>query len=364
MDAHTLIEEYRGLRPQYEAFTASLDALVRTLLNAAGIEFFAVEPRTKSLESFDGKIVREDKAGKYRTAVDVTDLSGVRIIAYLQEDCDRIETLIKDSFQVDSENSVRKEDELDPDKFGYLSTHYVVGFAAERLKLLEFSRFRGMKAEIQIRTLLQHTWAAIDWKFRYKEEQEAPKSLRRRLFRISALLEAADNEFSAVNTAINELRERYSQDISKGDLRINLNSESLRTFVAESRTAQEIIRIAQVAGVRLSPKHEGEAPYRSLISVAGTMEIETLHQLDAALERALPRAREFFELVVKKRSEEEGELRTPQLFGAAMLRMVLVLVAPEDKFGHLVSGVNFAPTYAEALRELRTQSNVRRKKAS
>jgi ppGpp synthetase/RelA/SpoT-type nucleotidyltranferase len=360
MDPSDLVGEYDAVRPQYEAFTASLSSLLHNLLATAEIEFFAIEPRTKTTSSFEGKVHREDKSQKYRMVSDVTDLSGIRIIAYLQEDCDHIESLVKENFLVDEVNSVRKEDELDPDKFGYLSTHYVVSLGKDRIRLFEFSRFRGMKAEIQIRTLLQHTWAAIDWKFRYKEEREAPKSLRRRLFRISALLEAADNEFSAVRQAISELRERYSQGISKGELKIPLNTESARSFLATSETAQKIIQAAQDSGVRLASAREGPIPYQMLVAAAEGLGIESLEQLDIALAANSAQAPELFSDVVKRRLARRAD-RPPQLFASAMVRFVLLAGAAKNKRQSLLEAHPFPEDYEEALDHFWSKSQSRRR---
>jgi ppGpp synthetase/RelA/SpoT-type nucleotidyltranferase len=357
MNAGGLIEEYGSIRPQYEAFTTSLEALLRTLLAAAEIEFFAIEPRTKTVQSFKGKIEREDKSGKYKAVSDITDLSGVRIIAYLQEDCNAIERLVKENFTIDDKNSVKKEEELDPDKFGYLSTHYVASLGEDRLKLLEFARFGGMKAEVQIRTLLQHTWAAIDWKFRYKEEREAPKGLRRRLFRISALLEAADNEFSAVKTEIDELRRAYAEEITKGDLDIPLNSESILSFIKTSPTAQAVFEVAKRAGytiLKSTPSSKFQSGFVGTAELAG---IRTLNQLDAALNGLLPTLGEFFSYL----SVERGDKATnpPQLVETAILRYPLLLTTAPAKRKTVYSRHQPPPGYAEAIEKYLKRDKAR-----
>ncbi len=119
---------------------------------------------------------------------------------------------------VDEVNSIDKEDDIDPDRFGYQSIHLILEYSPDRLKLPEFRRYAGMKFEVQVKTLLQHTWSAIDWKLRYKRRSEAPRKLRRRLFRISALLDAADDEFSHVYEQVSDIKSYYANAVSKGDL--------------------------------------------------------------------------------------------------------------------------------------------------
>ena len=62
----------------------------------------------------------------------------------------------------------------------------------------EWKKFSGIKFEIQIRTVLQHAWSAISHKLEYKTVNDVPKKMRRQLFRISALLEIGDQEFSSL----------------------------------------------------------------------------------------------------------------------------------------------------------------------
>jgi len=240
----------------------------------------------------------------------------------MQEDCDAICNLISESFSVDQDNSMIKGEELDPDKFGYLSTHYVLSIGSDRSNLPEFTLFKELKAEIQVRTLLQHAWAAIDWKFRYKEQKEAPKQLRRRLFRISALLEAADNEFSLVNKAIQELRQSYSEAISSAQLNISLNTESVALFLKESAIVNTVIRVAGSKGINTVKNYSDEVLSR-LVSTAQILSIETLEDLDKRLRSNERHLSSFFEIAKNKLDKSRFNLlRLP-----ALIRYVLMISA-------------------------------------
>lgn len=85
---------------------------------------------------------------------------------------------------------------LDPDRFGYLSVHYTASLSPARRKLAEWRPYADIRAEVQFRTALQHAWSAVQHKLEYKSSIEAPRELRRRLFRLSALFELADEQFS------------------------------------------------------------------------------------------------------------------------------------------------------------------------
>lgn len=318
-----IVVDYTAQRPQYNAFTATLEALIKNLLQSQGIEFFAIEARTKEEDSLTEKLQREDKAGRYKQLEDITDLTGIRIIAYLEEDCDKISNLIQNAFTIDAANSVSKTDELDADKFGYLSTHYVVKLPTKRTSFLEYARFVDMKAELQVRTLLQHTWAAIDWKFRYKEENEAPKAIRRRLFRISALLEAADNEFSAVKIALSNLQLEYEQKIGEESSDIAIDTESVKSYIITSETAKSIISNAKSAGLRVLRLDNPRMPLGSFVRTARSLGIKTIKELDERLIPFVPEVSSLFDRAVKEVSGT-GRAQPLQLYPVAVVRYTLI----------------------------------------
>jgi putative GTP pyrophosphokinase len=172
---------YRAVRGTYQSMTTRLRGLVIDLLAAADIEVIQVEARTKTIDSFTEKIIR--KRSKYQDPLtEITDIVGLRIITYYVEDVTRVGELIRSEFEIDEANSIDKATALDPDRFGYTSVHYVVSLSAERRKLGEWRPYAKIKVEFQVRTALQHAWAAVHHKLDYKSATEAPPELRRQLF--------------------------------------------------------------------------------------------------------------------------------------------------------------------------------------
>lgn len=304
VDPQFLIDEFASKAELYQSYTHALEQLMRDLLASQNIAVLAIEARAKSKESFAEKVQREDKLGKYREVSDLTDLSGLRIIAYLQEDCDSISELIKDNFDVDWANSVDKASDIDDDRFGYLSDHYVVSINSLRLALPEFARFSNLKAEIQVRTVLQHAWAAIDWRFRYKSKSEAPKPVRRRLYRISALLEAADDEFSTVTSSLKSIESEYSLRIGRNDYDIPVNKSSLEEYVEKAPLPKKIAEIAIDSGLNYLPEQDYSAS--KLLSVCETLGIQTISDLDEILAAALPHSGAVFRAFRESRLKLSG----------------------------------------------------------
>ena len=241
----TTPEEWKKVYEENHAifhdFTEKLQKLIHELLQEHKIDA-KIEHRTKSIKSSLMKIQRKG----YRNPLEeITDLVGIRIIAYYKEDVDSIGEIIKREFDVDWENSIDKAQTLEPDRFGYLSVQYVISLSSHREKLTEWKAFANIKAEIQVRTILQHAWAVISRKHLYKTAEEVPKNLRRQLFRLSALLELADEEFSNVTMLIEEAKEHYSQDLKKGKLDIELDLTSLDVYLDSTKQHLKWMKIAE-----------------------------------------------------------------------------------------------------------------------
>ena len=77
----SLVDEYRKVKPIYEACTEIFISLIITLIKESGLKVHSITRRTKDIESFSKKV--SGKIETYKKVSDVTDLSGVRICCYL-----------------------------------------------------------------------------------------------------------------------------------------------------------------------------------------------------------------------------------------------------------------------------------------
>src|SRR5262245_38162898 len=154
-----LVKIYEQQHPVYCAFTEKVEKLISELLKENDVRVHSIASRVKEKDSLRNKLSRSDVG--YLSLRDVTDISGIRIITYFANEVDIVAKLIEEEFDVDRVNSVDKRAMLDPDRFGYLSLHYIAMLSDVRLKLTEYRRFAEFKVEIQIRSILQHTWAEI-----------------------------------------------------------------------------------------------------------------------------------------------------------------------------------------------------------
>jgi putative GTP pyrophosphokinase len=278
---------YRQNIGTWEDFTARLERLIRDLLEREGIEVVQIESRTKSVESFIGKLKRKDT--KYDDPLSqVTDLAGVRVITYYLEDVERVVACLEQEFKVVAEHSRGAISAADPDRFGYRSSQYVMQLSMKRGQLPEWQQYGEHCVEIQIRTALQHAWSAIDHKLNYKAEREVPRHLKRRLSRLSALLEIADDQFSSLRDATDNLDAEYANEIAKGHLDLDLDLSSLDAYLETTGVGERWVQIALQAGYWPRPDDPRQiAKDRSdLLLILQQLGVTTIKELDELLNGA------------------------------------------------------------------------------
>ena len=108
----------------------------------------------------------------------------------------------------------------------------MVSFDEKRIQMPENKKFEGLKCEIQVTSLIAHTWSEITHEKGYKFEGELPKDLERRKNLLAGMLELADLEMDAYVESFDSYVSRIEQEIEKGCLKYQINSMSLERFMA------------------------------------------------------------------------------------------------------------------------------------
>jgi putative GTP pyrophosphokinase len=261
---------YEATRASYEDFTDALTDLVARLLEETPVDVTQVEARTKTVESFVEKIARKGYTDPLR---ETTDLAGVRIIVYDPADCRLVGEMIGNEFDVDEENSTAWSIDDDPERFGYRSDHYQVSLTADRCVKLEWGKFSELCAEIQVRTVMQHAWAAVDHKIGYKREG-LPPEIRHRLSRLSALLELADVEFEEALADSRMRKRQHARSVAGGELSAGIDSLSMAAFLDETGLGRHWSERA-IAVKYLEPRSK-QFDVTSLVGTARAIGLSTL----------------------------------------------------------------------------------------
>ncbi|WP_346352973.1 hypothetical protein [Azotosporobacter soli] len=276
---HQILAQYREQIDLYRDFTQQLLTLVADLLKAEGIRIHSLTARTKEEDSLEEKIAKNP--GKYFCLEDITDIAGLRITTYFEDDVDRVAAIIQREFYIDELNSIDKRLLIDPDRFGYLSLHYVASLAASRYALPEYEKFKDCKVEFQIRSILQHAWAEIEHDLGYKYQFSIPREIRRSFSRLAGLLEIADQEFRNIRTSLADYEQDIARRISDAPEKVFLDRVSLSAFLERSLIVDELNR--DILSVKTSYEIYPAYQLDSFISQLHFFQIESIAQLEKAL---------------------------------------------------------------------------------
>lgn len=234
--AKRAMADYEKALAVYEDFALAIESILKTCLSNEGVSVHSIEHRAKSVTSFGRKAARaaDDDPNSPRypfPLTQITDLAGARIITYFLSTVDRIEPILHGQFEV--REKVNKSQLLEEEeKLGYHSVHYVVSLKWQRHSLPEYARFRGLVAEVQIRTILQHAWAEIEHDIQYKAVTALPATIRRRFMSLAGMLEIADREFQAIEEEDSRLREQARQSVAEGRLAdVEITGDALKAYL-------------------------------------------------------------------------------------------------------------------------------------
>lgn len=220
----------------YQSLANVIAQIMEECISHGKIEVHSVQSRAKDPTSFGRKasIPSETDVNrpKYERPLEqITDLAGVRVITQFHGTLAAVDSLISNEFEV-VERSDKSKGLIAEDKFGYQSIHYLVKLKRERSSLAEYRRFGESVVEIQVRTILQHAWAEIEHDIQYKSAHSIPQEIRRRFMALAGMLELADREFQAIQSADKQLSDNAAAMVRKGDLGgVEITPGALKIFL-------------------------------------------------------------------------------------------------------------------------------------
>jgi ppGpp synthetase/RelA/SpoT-type nucleotidyltranferase len=286
---------YIGVRPIYKKLSIKVESIITELLEENNINVHNVYSRAKDIDSFSSKV---SKKGYTNPEKDIHDLAGIRVISYVESDLEIISNIIKETFKIDEKNSIDKKKELGIDKVGYQSVHFVAELKSDRISLPEYRKFKNLKFEIQIRTILQHAWAEIEHDRNYKFSGQLPEEIKRRFTVLAGALELADREFNSIAHAIDEISEEVSKATKSGELDIPINSTTLNSYLND-----KLENLIKKGAIKNSQPLVDELEE---IETLHKFKINTLSELDALMtpdyienyEKLIPKSKSTYQIFI------------------------------------------------------------------
>ena len=198
------LNEYKSLKELYRDFSYTTKFILENLLRKNSFKYQAITYREKDEKSLKNKL---ETVKKIKSVKDIDDLAGCRIIFYLDNDVQRVIQYLRNEFVVVKQNLKYSED-------SYNALHLIVKLNKDRLKLSEYERFSGLKCEIQLTTVLYHSWSEIAHDIIYKPEkslsefdERAFDSIKGRFSKAMGQLKAVQIDFDFVAKQWEEIKQ-------------------------------------------------------------------------------------------------------------------------------------------------------------
>jgi ppGpp synthetase/RelA/SpoT-type nucleotidyltranferase len=183
---------------RYEAAYAEFAAVVRVILEkaiAASSDIpvpQSIQYRAKEAMHLRPKLQDRGLLESQSIEEEIKDLAGARLIFYTNTDVDRFlnSRLIPENFEIHWDETKIHHPTEENARQRYQAVHYTVSLNPARVALPEYAKFKGMRCELQIQTILNHAWAETSHDMLYKPAlskgfgSKAMQSIEKRMMRI------------------------------------------------------------------------------------------------------------------------------------------------------------------------------------
>lgn len=158
----------------YESFANTVRFILEKAIQAARSlpQPQSVQCRAKGVESLRHRLSEAGKLDTQTLELDRRDLAGARLIFYTNNDVDRFlaSPLIRENFDVEEDSTKIHHPTPENEGERYRAIHYTVRLREDRIRLPEYTRFAGLRCEIQVQTILNHAWSETSHDILYKDK--------------------------------------------------------------------------------------------------------------------------------------------------------------------------------------------------
>jgi ppGpp synthetase/RelA/SpoT-type nucleotidyltranferase len=212
----TVVKRYRRELDRYRKFALHVGETLQVALRGQGI-LATVQWRAKHPESLRGKLYRSRSLRAFASAdealASVHDMAAVRICTYRHADRSRALAVVDELFavvpgSVDDKDGERSQ-RTDYSQW-YRATHLQLGIRPERVTP-ELENLVGDTCEIQVSSLLQHSWNEVEHDIGYKPTVKPPPNVTELLDKLGRWRETGDQIIDDLMRADAEFRQSLAQ---------------------------------------------------------------------------------------------------------------------------------------------------------
>ena len=265
-----LRDAYDELLPLYLRLEEEVKLIVAAALTNSGKRAHSITSRVKDFKSASTKA--EDNGLLDAAEFDASafahleDMVGVRVVALFRADLAAItEAVVAEFDECVVEDKIA---DFETSTTGYQSIH-VTACLPHDYRGHRYDSIKGIRFEIQIRTISMDAWANISHHLNYKTESDVPAEQRRSFRALAGLFYVADTEFQALS----DMRQRTIQELTSESeskpedlLGRPVTADALSAYMASS-SLYKGRKSTNVEGVQNLAAQLREAGYKTLSEV-------------------------------------------------------------------------------------------------
>jgi ppGpp synthetase/RelA/SpoT-type nucleotidyltranferase len=326
-DVEKVLADFDARRDMLEAFCNKTRSLIEDALDYEGIRYQSVQARVKTKKKLKKKY--GDPTKGYRKLDDITDLAGLRVITYYEDEVDQVAEIIKREFKIDPERSVDKR-KTEPDRFGYHALNYICCHAKERSERVEYRRYAGVWCEIQITSILRHAWSEIEHEW-YDLKEAYPDEIKRRFYRLAGVFELAESEFLDLKKKRSAYQKSMDVQVEAKVADVPLDAVSIKSLISQDEVVAELDRtVSERLGGTLSPDLDDRL-VEVIARAASIAGMSTIDQVRTALRQYKIAIIEYVgrneEDPVTRRRKDPG---AAQARGTSIFQLALMLIGERN----------------------------------
>ncbi|MBF0339860.1 MAG: hypothetical protein HQL95_02710 [Magnetococcales bacterium] len=196
----TLLDQYDEHFELYRSYSERLLINLGEVFNKTTLPISAISGDLMSRATL--KKFLTERGGYYSRLRDIENLITVRVVVYFSDDIDLAVSLINKEFALD-DSFQPILDVPDQDRFGINTRRFDIKLLPEQYTRPEYLRFVSLKSELEIRTVLQHSWSEVKGIFdALVGRSRIPGQNVNKLAQISYLLKMADEELVRIKDQI------------------------------------------------------------------------------------------------------------------------------------------------------------------
>ena len=268
-----IMDDYSNAKENYVKLGELVHNKLSCAVEAAKIRVMGIEHNVKDEKTIESMLYKD--ADRYQGLADITSVLTVKVVCYFKDEVESIVKIIDENFNIETANEADRI------------------YVCKVLDAIDDSE-NDIHFEIQVKTVLEHTWSTINNDLGYSEFG-IPYAVKKEFDRLAGLLEIADDEFVRVRDDMKTHTEIARAKIVNDNADdVIIDAISLNEYMLRNKKMRKFLEdLAAIEGSEISDINS-----ESYITQLAWFRVKTIGDLQRMLDKNSALALEFAKRVL------------------------------------------------------------------